>query len=197
VSLGRKRPNGLGLVGQVSQSPPNLPGLDPTVKKISWAPVRLRWARALLEAHYHLVRSNHSRINAGHDTRTHPSAKHTTRREGRFSGARGTTRRNVHGMAARHGVALSPMKHRHKASVHAWNARHRDMGLLQCDASTEAAGFDGRSWGNDDEPARGGSIARSQAGTRKENDARGKGATVLTAGRWCSRRRFDEDGGTV
>jgi hypothetical protein len=74
------------------------------------------------------------------------------------------------------------------------------MGLLWCEVTTWKAWFDTRSWGNGDEPALGVSKVRSQASENKEGEsARGKGVgvTVLTAGRWCSRRQLDEDGGAV
>jgi hypothetical protein len=62
------------------------------------------------------------------------------------------------------------------------HARHSGLGLLQCEATTRAAWFNGRPWGNDDESALDGSMARSQAGTKKENDARGKGGNNAHCG---------------
>jgi hypothetical protein len=56
----------------------------------------------------------------------------------------------------------------------------------------------GRPWGNGGaaRSVRGGSKARPQALTRKEGGARGdKAAGRLMSGRWCSRRRLDDEGG--
>jgi hypothetical protein len=117
-----------------------------------------------------------------------------------------TTRRPVHrfprhGARARHtarrGVALgSRAQDAARGCVHK-SVRHNSLGWLRCDGATRAARVVDRSWGNGGAPALGGSKACSQTWLREGNDAREGEATVLTAGRRCSRRRLDEDGGAT
>jgi hypothetical protein len=104
--------------------------------------------------------------------------------------------RTAHGTSARRGVALSSRaQDAARGRVHK-GVRHDSLGWLRCDDTTKEARVVDRSWGNGGAPALSGSKARSQARLREGNGAREGKATMLTAGRRCSRHRLDEDSGT-
>jgi hypothetical protein len=71
------------------------------------------------------------------------------------------------------------------------------LGWQRSGGVTRATRVVARSWGNGDTPTLGDSKARTQASLWEGNSAREGEATVLTAGRRCSRCRLVEEGGAT